>query len=91
MNQNNQKFTEGLLNIPAILKALGIKKGQTILDAGCGTGYMSKIFSDTLSQSGKVYALDTDKYFIEKLINQTKGKTIEAGEHFYMQLFQHKR
>ena len=72
------RFTEGLLNSGMIMKALNIKAGHVILDAGCGNGYMSKIFSDAVSVSGKVYALDPDKYFIEVLKNETKGTNIEA-------------
>ena len=82
--QQNQKrrgkFTEGLLNHEVILKALDIKAGQTILDAGCGSGYMSKIFSKAVSHSGKVYALDRDHYFIDVLQDGTKGTNIKALE-----------
>lgn len=63
-----------------ILKALNIQAGQTILDAGCGNGYMSKIFSNEVTRSGKVYALDPDKYFIKALKNETQGTNIEPME-----------
>ncbi|MDY7034663.1 MAG: class I SAM-dependent methyltransferase [Thermodesulfobacteriota bacterium] len=79
-HQHRGKFTEGLLDSGMILKALNIKSGQTILDAGCGNGYMSKLFSDEVSHSGKVYALDPDKYSIEVLKNESKGSNIEAME-----------
>lgn len=79
-HKHRGKFTEGLINSKVILKALNIKAGQTILDAGCGNGYMSKIFSNEISKSGKVYALDPDKYFIEFLKNETKGTNIKAME-----------
>jgi ubiquinone/menaquinone biosynthesis C-methylase UbiE len=70
------KFTEGLLDNELILKALQIMRGQTILDAGCGTGYMSKLFSNVVSRSGRVYALDTDKFFLKTLKNETQGSII---------------
>ncbi len=73
-----RKFTEGLLDNRLILKALNVKSGQTILDAGCGNGYMSRIFSKAVGQSGKVYALDPDKHFIELLTEETQGTNIEA-------------
>jgi ubiquinone/menaquinone biosynthesis C-methylase UbiE len=79
-NQHRGKFTEGLLDCEAILKALHIKPGQTILDAGCGNGYMSKLFSDEVAQSGKVYALDQDQYFIKALKNETQRTNIETME-----------
>lgn len=77
---HRKRFTEGLLNIDEILKALDIKAGQTILDAGCGTGYMSKIFSEKAGPSGKVYALDKDKYFLKILEQETPGSNIDTIE-----------
>lgn len=79
-HKHRGKFTEGFLDNELILKALNINSGQTILDAGCGNGYMSKLFSEEVSQSGKVYALDPDRYFIEVLKNETQGTNIEAIE-----------
>ena len=72
------KFTEDLVDTELIISALDIKSGQVIIDAGCGTGYMTKIFSQAVSASGKVYAIDRDSYFIEKLSDETKGTNIET-------------
>jgi len=66
------------LNRDIVLKELNIRSGQTILDAGCGNGYMSKEFSKLLGDTGKVYALDPDKAVIEILTQETKGTNIEA-------------
>ena len=74
------KFTEGLLDNGLILKTLNIKAGRTILDAGCGNGDMSNLFSNEVTQSGKVYALDPDKYFIQVLKRETQGTNIETIE-----------
>ena len=78
MNQHRGKFTEGLVNTQIVLKSLNVQPGQTILDAGCGSGYMSKVFSDAVFESGKVYALDPDHYFIEILKHEVQGTNIEA-------------
>jgi len=79
-HHHRRKFTENLLNKELILKALNIQIGQTILDAGCGNGYMSKVFSTEVTESGKVYALDTNTEFIEILRKETQGTNIEAIE-----------
>jgi ubiquinone/menaquinone biosynthesis C-methylase UbiE len=63
-----------------IEESLNIKAGQTILDAGCGNGYMSKVFSKKVGPSGKVYAIDPDTESIEVLRKETQGTNIEAIE-----------
>jgi len=71
------KSSESRLNKDVILKELKILSGQTILDAGCGNGYMSKEFSKLLNKTGKVYALDPDESAIGTLKEETKGTNIE--------------
>ncbi len=75
-----RKFTEGLIDTQLIVNTLDIRSGQTIIDAGCGTGYMAKIFSRAVSSSGKVYAIDRDSYFIGQLTDDVKSTNIEAIE-----------
>lgn len=72
------KFTENLLNNDLIIKSLGIAPGQTVLDAGCGNGYMTKLFAKAVGPAGKVYALDTDSQAISILRHQTRGTNIET-------------
>ena len=76
-HQHRGKSSESILNKDVILKELNILPGQTILDAGCGNGYMSKAFSRLLNHTGKVYALDPDREAIETLKKETKGGNIE--------------
>jgi ubiquinone/menaquinone biosynthesis C-methylase UbiE len=70
------KSSESLLDKGAILSALAIEVGQTVLDAGCGNGYMSKEFSQMVGDSGRVYALDPDETGIALLREETKGTNI---------------
>jgi ubiquinone/menaquinone biosynthesis C-methylase UbiE len=79
-HRHRGKSSESYLNKDIILKELDIHSGQTILDAGCGNGYMSKNFSNLLNNTGKVYALDPDKVVIEKLKEEIKGTNIEPIE-----------
>lgn len=59
-----------------ILRHLGVRAGQAILDAGCGSGYMSKAFSERLGESGRVYALDPDAAAIARLREEARGTNI---------------
>jgi SAM-dependent methyltransferase len=70
--------SESLLDKGAILSALAIEFGQTVLDAGCGNGYMSKEFSQMVGDSGRVYALDPDETGIALLCEETKGTNMVA-------------
>jgi ubiquinone/menaquinone biosynthesis C-methylase UbiE len=72
------RSSESLLNKEVILRELDIRPGQTILDAGCGNGYMAREFSKLVNDSGKVYALDPDKESIEVLRQEAKGTNIVA-------------
>ncbi len=76
VHHHRGKSSESLFSKELILKELDISPGQTILDAGCGNGYMSKEFSRLVEKSGKVYALDPDDHAIEVLVGETKGTNI---------------
>lgn len=72
------KTTESFLDKNAVLAALGIKSGQTVLDAGCGGGYMSKVFAGLVGSGGRVYALDRDEPGIAALNAESAGTGITA-------------
>lgn len=67
------KTTESFLDKKAVLSALGVQRGQTVLDAGCGGGYMSRVFSELVGPEGRVYALDSDEQSLAALKTQTAG------------------
>ena len=72
------RFTQGLLDEGAILAALEVRAGQTVLDAGCGNGYMALKFAAAVGGAGKVVALDRDASFIEALRPITDGTNMVA-------------
>ena len=76
--KKKQKFSEGLLNDDTILKSLNIRPGQTILDAGCGNGYMTKKFSKLAGNTGKIYALDPDESSIADLKKELQETNVEV-------------
>ena len=71
-------FSQGLLNDDRILACLNIKPGQTILDAGCGNGYMARKFSILVGNTGKIYALDSNKISFPTLIKNFLNTNVEV-------------
>ncbi len=71
------KSSESILDKGQILAGLSIAPGQTILDAGCGNGYMAKKFSEIAGETAKIYALDPDVVSIDALKAKTVGTNIE--------------
>lgn len=70
------KSSESLLDKGLILSALAIEPEQVVLDAGCGNGYMSRVFSTMVGERGKVCALDPDETAIATLQEQTVGSNV---------------
>lgn len=70
-----------------ILSALHVQPGQTIADIGSGGGFFTILLSAQVGTNGKVYAVDTNKDFLEFITRQvTKQKitnitTVLATEH----------
>ena len=77
-HRHRRKFTEGLLDTEKILGRLNLGPGQVVVDAGCGNGYMAKVFSHRVALSGKVYALDIEDHAMAVLESETRGGNIET-------------
>ena len=76
MRKPRGETTEQLLDLPTILAALDVRPGWTVLDAGCGTGYMARRFAPLVGEGGAVYALDPDAGKIAALEHATVGTVI---------------
>lgn len=73
-----RRFSEGLLDNDLILKELDLAPGQVVMDVGCGTGYMAKLFAKAVGPEGLVYAVDINESYIGTLRDETEGTNIKA-------------
>ncbi|NOY58094.1 MAG: methyltransferase domain-containing protein, partial [Calditrichaeota bacterium] len=48
-----------------IIKNLGIEKGNYIADIGSGGGFFSFEFAKRVGESGRVYAVDTNRKYLD--------------------------
>ena len=55
----------GIIRRQAILKELNIKKGQTVIDIGCGGGHLVEEISLCIGDNGKVIGVDPSEFQIE--------------------------
>jgi ubiquinone/menaquinone biosynthesis C-methylase UbiE len=58
------------------LQKIGIKRGQNILDFGCGEGHYTIPASKVIGANAKVYAVDKDKNVLNKLKKRLEEKEI---------------
>jgi ubiquinone/menaquinone biosynthesis C-methylase UbiE len=56
-----------------LLKGIGIKKGQRVLDFGCGSGTYTIPAARIVDEEGKVYALDKDNNALDELMQKAES------------------
>jgi len=61
----NRKAARRKSKANKILQTLNIQPGQIIADIGSGGGFFIFLFSQQVGEKGKIYALDTNKDFLE--------------------------
>lgn len=61
----------------AFLEDIGIKKGDVVLDFGCGAGYYTIPAAKVVRKDGKVYAMDKDIESMHKLMEMAKTKGLK--------------
>jgi ubiquinone/menaquinone biosynthesis C-methylase UbiE len=62
------------------LKEIGIKKGQTVLDFGCGVGHYTIPAAKIAGKEGKVYAVDKERKILGELREIANREALENTE-----------
>jgi ubiquinone/menaquinone biosynthesis C-methylase UbiE len=57
-----------------VLKRIGIKEGQTVLDLGCGSGHYAIPIAKIVGNIGTVYALDKNRYSLNELMQRARAE-----------------
>lgn len=55
-----------------IVAASGVKAGMVVADIGAGTGLFTRLFADRVGATGKVYAVDISRPFIENILRTSR-------------------
>jgi ubiquinone/menaquinone biosynthesis C-methylase UbiE len=60
-----------------LTRVVGVRKGMTCVDLGCGVGVFTLPMAKIVGGSGKVYAVDVSKEMIDYVVSQTPGSQVE--------------
>jgi ubiquinone/menaquinone biosynthesis C-methylase UbiE len=69
-HEHTGKSSKDFLDVELIRRETGLKKGNILLDIGCGEGFFSIAASQIIGKRGKVYAVDNNKEPIDVLREQ---------------------
>ena len=64
------------LKIDYIISMLGLKPGQVVADIGAGPGVISLPMAKAVAPNGKVYAVDIDQAFIDRIAMRAKEQSV---------------
>jgi ubiquinone/menaquinone biosynthesis C-methylase UbiE len=64
------------LKIEYIIASLGLKPGQTVADIGAGPGVLSLPLAKAVSPGGKVYAVEIDQGFLDRINLKTRAANV---------------
>ena len=62
--------------VPAWIEALGLKRGDRVLDVGCGPGFVSLSLGERVGRDGLVYAIDRSRDALAHLERLQKERNI---------------
>jgi len=63
-----------------VSQQIGIRRGQTILDFGCGSGAYAIPAASIVGEQGRVYALDKDKEALDELMQKAESAGLKNVE-----------
>jgi ubiquinone/menaquinone biosynthesis C-methylase UbiE len=63
-----------------IVKSIGLTAGDSIADVGAGTGIFLELFSNAVSDTGKVYAVEISPRFLDYLEHRIEDEGFENAQ-----------
>jgi precorrin-6B methylase 2 len=68
------------LQVLEVLRKVGIRQGQLVLDFGCGSGTYTIPAAKIVGEQGRVYALDKDGKTLDELMQKAKSAGLKNIE-----------
>ena len=67
-------FYRAFVNPHRLLDAAGLKRGQVVLEVGCGPGFFVIPAAETIGKNGHLYTLDINPVAVEHVRNKVEAK-----------------
>lgn len=71
---------EAFLPTRAIVEALGVRPGDTVVDLGCGPGHFALAIARAVGHAGKVYGCDIQPAMLERLRQRAEQEHLSNVE-----------
>lgn len=68
------RFTRWVEEGKACLRAVGVRGGLTVLDFGCGSGNYTIPVAELVGATGRVYAVDQDRWKLRALMERAESR-----------------
>lgn len=66
MHEHSRKSSRSVINAPFFMEEWGPEPGESVLDLGCGDGFLSIAAARRTGPGGIVYALDIDRDWVKE-------------------------
>jgi SAM-dependent methyltransferase len=71
---------KAFVSADVLVDRIGLRAGQTVLEIGAGTGYVTAEAARTVGQEGHVYALDVEPEMVERIRQKTLIENLDNVE-----------
>lgn len=68
----------------AMIAPLGIEPGHTVVDFGCGPGFVAAEFARRVGERGKVYGLDINAEFVDRATQRARQAQLSNIEYVHL-------
>ncbi len=58
----------------SVLEASAVKPGMVVADVGAGSGLFTRLFAERVGKSGKVYAVDISRVFVDNILRLSSDR-----------------
>ncbi len=71
----NSSFRKSLQPPEKVLRRSGVRRGETVIDLGCGSGALTLPLAEAVGPTGLVLAIDINESLLRQLLDELSGRS----------------